>query len=149
MSTASFPGTVVGTTVSEVRVTPVFTGCVLRVRYLGHHHDRMPLPVHNTDATGSTSHAAMHIERTGANKIKITPTFFGASVCTVEVGSQTPSGFVDLENKSSGGIAESHVLVTSTATGISHTAGCGASAASDGTYTGSVTEKGGGRIWVT
>jgi hypothetical protein len=153
-NTASFPGTVVGTTVSEIRVTPVYTGCVA---FGFATTDIITTECHylftTPTTTGTTSHAPLHVECTGANKIKITPTFFGASVCTVEVGSQTPGGVVDFENKSSSAVPpvpESHVLVTSTATGISHTAGCGGSAAADGTYTGSVTVKGGAnRVWVT
>jgi hypothetical protein len=150
---ASFPGTVVGTAVSEIRVTPVFTGCV---GFGFATTDVSTINCHflftTPTATGSTSHAAVHIECTGVFII-ITPTFFGASLCTVEVGSQTPGGVVDFENKSSSAVPpvpESHILLTSTLTGISHTGGCGASAAADATFTGSITLKGGAnRIWVT
>jgi hypothetical protein len=146
-SGANFPGTVTGKTVKEIRVTPEYSGCVA---FGFATTDVITKECHflftEPTAAGAIFQASVHVECTGTNKIKVTPTFFGASVCTVEIGSQTPSGVVDFENKES----ESHVLVTSTTTKISHTAGCGASAAADGEYTGSVTEKGGAnKIWVT
>jgi hypothetical protein len=138
---ANFTGTVTGTAVSTLEVHPTYSNCVA-FGFAGTHitttgcNYKFDTPVANQ--------AAVHVLCTGTNTIKITPTFFGASVCTVEVGSQTPTGVVDLANNA----GKTDVLVTSTVTGISHTAGCGASAAADGEYTGSVTEIGNNSIWV-
>lgn len=142
-STATFAGTQTGTAVSDVTITPTYSGCVA----FGFSSTHINMNgCQYTFTTPSNFKATSDVICPGSNKIQITPTFFGSSVCTVQVGAQTPSGVVDLENKES----ESHVLVTATVTGIAHSAGCGASAASDGEYTGSVTEKGGAnKVWVT
>lgn len=146
---ANFPGSVSEATVHSFRVTPEYSGCkafgfATTDIITTNCHFLFTTP---TTTTATQYHAIVHVECTSGAKIKITPTFFGSSVCTVEVGSQTPGGNVDIENKES----ESHVLVTSTAVEVAHTSGCGASEAADGVYTGSVTEKGvgGKKIWVT
>lgn len=142
-STATFAGTQPTKTASDVTITPTYSGCIAFGFSTTHITTN---GCQYTFTTPTNFKAVSDVVCPGSNKIKITPTFFGSSVCTVEVGSQTPSGVVDFENKET----ESHVLVTATVTGINHTAGCGASAASDGEYTGSVTEKGGAnKIWVT
>ncbi len=77
--------------------------------------------------------------------LRITPTVFGSSVCTVTIGNQFTSGVADLDNSN----PISTLTFTWTLTKIKHSAGCGASEASDGTYAGSALVKGGGgAIWV-
>jgi hypothetical protein len=140
-SGANFKGTVVGTAVSTIEVHPEYSGCVA----FGFATTHITTTGCNYKfATPIKNQATNQVICSGTSKIKITPTFFGSSVCTVEVGSQTPSGVVDLANNA----GKTDVLVTSTVTKISHTAGCGASAAADGEYTGSVTEVGTNSIWV-
>jgi hypothetical protein len=143
---ANFTGTISSKTVKTLKVHPIYGGC----HGFGFTTDittaACDFEFTQPTGVGPVYAATVHVVCGGTSKIKITPTFFGSSVCTIEVGSQTPAGGVDIENKET----ESHVLVTSTVTGISHTAGCGATAGSNGEYTGSVTEKGGAnKIWVT
>jgi hypothetical protein len=136
-------GTVTGTAVSTIELHPEFPTACVAFGFASTHilttgcNFRFLTPVKNQ--------AAMEIVCSGANTIKITPTFFGASVCTVEIGSQKPSGVVDLTNNA----GKTDVLMTFTVTEVAHTAGCGASAAADGEITGSVTEVGAGHsFWV-
>ena len=79
-----------------------------------------------TSGTGKN----LHLE----NAFKITPTFFGASVCTVLVGPQTV-GTVDYVNASS-----STVRLHFTVSGITYASSGGACGTSDfnGTLTGSI-----------
>jgi hypothetical protein len=143
---ANFTGTISPKTVQTLKVHPTYGGC--SAFGFTAHITTTGCDFEFTQPTGGgpVYSATVHVVCGGTSKIKITPTFFGSSVCTIEVGSQTPAGGVDIENKET----ESHVLVTSTTTGINHTAGCGAAAGSNGEYTGSVTEKGGAnKIWVT
>jgi hypothetical protein len=88
--------------------------------------------------------ASMHIVCGSGHSIEITPTVFGSSACTVTIGSQSPSGTMDIKNN--GSLYE--IDLTSTVTKIKHSAGCGASAASDATLTGSMRLRTEGFYWV-
>jgi hypothetical protein len=83
-----------------------------------------------TTGAGGTYHAQRHLVCSAGNSIKITPTVFGASVCSMEIGSHTAGGVADLKNEAG------KVRFTWTLTNISHSAGCGAAAAADATLTG-------------
>jgi hypothetical protein len=134
-------GTKVGTANSTLELHPSLSGCVA-FGFAATHSITTGCNFHF--GTPAKNSAGLEIVCTGTNKIKITPTFFGASVCSLEIGSQTPSGGVDLTNN----VGKGDFLITWTLTGISHSAGCGASAGADGEYTGSVTEVGSNDIWV-
>jgi hypothetical protein len=143
-SNALFSGTTIGTKVNQLSLAPQYSGCVV-------FWYPPPALIITNDCqilltTPKSNQATPHIECAKGAKIQITPTVFGASICSIEIGSQTPSGSVDFENRES----ESHLLLTWTLTGISHTAGCGAPATANLEATGSVTIKGGAnKVWVT
>jgi hypothetical protein len=79
----------------------------------------------------------IHHVCSGLSLFKITPTVFGGSVCTVTMGSQSPGGDVSFKNEAGG-----KILVTSNVTGISHSAGCGAEAKADASWTGTILMQG-------
>lgn len=142
---ANFTGTISGKTVQEIQLSPAYSGCKAfgfattdMITTDCHYKLTQPTGVPKTYKTTN-----MHIVCTNG-PIKITPTFFGASVCTVEIGSQTPGGSMHIENKE----GHLHVLIISYLNEMSHSAGCGASAAADGEYTGGITEKGSNEVWV-
>jgi hypothetical protein len=134
-------GTLASSTSSLIEVHPSFSGCVafgfatVHVTTTGCNF-LFGTPVKNQ--------ANMAISCTGTNKITVTPTFFGASVCSVEFGTQQPAGSVDLANNA----GKTDFLITATLSKIAHTSGCGGSNATDGEMTGSVTEVGSNSIWV-
>jgi hypothetical protein len=140
-TTATFHSSQSTTTTNELTVHPTYSGCkafgfattdvvTTGCDYTFTTPTATPTDYHTpTHVVCYTTPGPPHVQHT----IKITPTVFGGSVCTVTVGSQSPSGTVDLKNEAGG-----KVLATSTVTGISHSAGCGAEAKADGTYTGSV-----------
>jgi hypothetical protein len=127
-TTATFHGTQTGTTITEWTIHPVWSGCKL---FGFSTTDMSTTGCDYTITQPSSLKSVTHIACSGTNLIKATPTVFGGSVCTLTLGSQSPSGVVDFKNEAGG-----KIFVTWTITGISHSAGCGASAASDGTYTG-------------
>jgi hypothetical protein len=135
--TATFHNAPPATTAEELTIHPTYSGCkafgfaITEVITTGCDYTL------TKPAGGPTTFtAAMHLACSAGNSIRITPTVFGGSVCTVTVGSQSPSGSVDLANEAG------KVLVTSTLSGISHSAGCGAEPKADGIYTGSVLAQG-------
>ena len=132
-TTATFHSAQATTTTKELTVHPTYGGCKA-FGFANTHINTAPCNYTFTEPSGGK--AAVHVACSGGS-ISITPTFLGSSVCTMTVGSQTTGGNVDLANQAGG-----KVLVTSTVTNIAHSAGCGASAAADGTYTGSVLTQG-------
>lgn len=145
-NSAKFTGTVTGTTVNEIQVSPSYSGCSA-FGFATTHLFTTQCGFKSDGLSGSgVFTATVHFLCSGTGKIVFTPTFLGASVCTIEVSSQTPGNVVHVANQDN----EDYLLVTSTLNGISHTAGCGTSAASDATYSGSIAIRGGAnRIWVT
>jgi hypothetical protein len=127
---ATFHSSQASTTANELTVHPEWSGC----KSFG--FATMDIITTGCNFTftqpNASTQSVTHIVCSG-NPIRITPTVFGGSVCTITYGSQSPSGAVDFKNEAGG-----KVLLTWTITGISHSAGCGASSASDGVYTGSV-----------
>jgi hypothetical protein len=116
---AATSGTIEKTADVQQHVTVIYSGCTA----FGF------ASVHITPATYQfTSNGQVHIK----NTISITPTFFGASICTTTVGPQTV-GTVDYANSGA-----NNVLVTPTVTKIKYTSTGGACGASgeNGTYTG-------------
>jgi len=130
-STAATSGAVEKTADTQQHVTVTYSGC----NAFGF------ATVHITPATYQfTSNGQVHIK----NTISITPTLFGASLCTTTVTPQTV-GTVDFANSGA-----SNVKVTPTVTGIAyHSTGgsCGA-AGVNGTYKGAneVNRVGGGTL---
>jgi hypothetical protein len=133
-TSATFHSTMSNTTATELTVHPTYSGCTA-FGFANAHVSTTGCDY--TITQPSSLKSAMHVVCSGANLIRITPTFL-TSVCTVTVGSQSPAGNVSFKNEAGG-----KVLVTSNVTGISHSAGCAATAgAKDGTYTGTVLTQG-------
>ena len=139
-------GTVTGTTVSEFETHPSYSGCKAFGYATSHIATQgCNFKVFTIGGSGPTYAASASILCSAGNKIIITPTFFGASICTVTIEGHTPSGGVDLINEN----FPNWVKVRYTMTGISHSAGCGALAAADGTYVAGSRLSGPNRtIWV-
>jgi hypothetical protein len=132
-TTATFHGTQTGTTATELTIHPTYGGC----KAFGFATtDVTTTNCNYTFTQPSSLKSVTHVACAAGSSIRITPTVFGGSVCTVTVGSHTPAGNVSFTNEAG------KVKVTSNVTNITHSAGCGASAASDGTYTGTVTVSG-------
>jgi hypothetical protein len=140
-SGVNLKGTLSTTTASIIELHPEFSGCVAFGFATSHVTTTGCNFLFGTPIKNQT---AMAFSCSGANKIKVTPTFFGASVCSVEFGTQQPTGVVDLANNA----GKTDILITATLTKIAHTSGCGASNATDGEMTGSITEVGTNNFWV-
>jgi hypothetical protein len=135
-TTATFHSVQPKTTAAELTVHPTYSGCKA-FGFANTHVTTTGCDYTFTEPNASTQ-SVTHVVCSGTNLITITPTVFSSSVCTVTVGTQSPSGNVSFKNEAGG-----KVLVTSNVTNISHSAGCGATAgAKDGTYTGTVLTQG-------
>ncbi len=136
---AHFAGTANENPAASITVHPTYTECKF-----GGNNAEVKTEGCNYVLQGATSaegHGQVHIECEGASKIKV----IVPSVCTLEIGQQTPAKGVHYENTGAG--ASRDVDVTATVTGIKYTkkglfcAFVGGNG-EDGTYTGGVTAKG-------
>jgi hypothetical protein len=97
-TTASIEGTMLKTDQPSLKVVPVFSGCSVAgfkadVTTTGcsfvYTYEEI---VVKTEKTGDThTPGPMHIVCDAGKQILVTPTFLGASVCTLEVPAQTPT----------------------------------------------------------
>lgn len=152
-NTVKFEGTAPKTT-KTIEVTPEYKNCTAfgfattDIKHNGckYHLELTDVIDHTTDGTPFGT-ITTEIKCTGTNKIEITPTLFGASVCTVTVGPQMlkPSE-IDVENVA--GSNPMDMILTSTLEGIAYTVdgeGCKSGSAgphTDGKLHGKVTAKG-------
>ncbi len=150
-TTISFPGEAkpAGPASHEITVTPHYTNCTAFGFATAHItnngcHYTFTTP---TDLGGGkwTIHPPHIVASTGSPEhcFTITPTFFGASVCTQWVPPQTPTGGHIIATNGGGGANPMDVNLETTITGIHYT-GTGGSCGdgtthTDGTYTGNVT----------
>jgi hypothetical protein len=144
-TTATFHSSQSATTTQDLTMHPTYSGCKL---FGFSTVDTITTGCDYTFTQPSSSKSAMHIVCASGTLIRITPTVFGGSVCTITFGSQSPAGVVDFTNnpKIKEKVGENEVVVehpgkvlaTWTVTGISHSAGCGAEAKADATYTGTI-----------
>jgi hypothetical protein len=149
-STISFPSEAVqaGGTVSEVTVNPSYSGCTAfgfataHVTNNGCHY----LFTKPTDLGGGkwTFHPPHIVPTSGSTcNFTITPTFFGASVCTQTVENQTPTGGHVTATNGTAANGKMDVTLHTTLTGIHYkgTGGvCGENVTNtNATYTGDVT----------
>jgi hypothetical protein len=147
-TTTAFHGVQTGTTAKELTIHPTYSGCkafgfsTTDVSTTGCDYTlTQPSSLKSvTHVVCQTTAGPPHVQ----HLVRITPTVFGGSVCTVTFGSQSPTGNVSFINNPTFGSGETHVvengrvLVTSNVTGLKHSAGCGAEAKADATFTGSV-----------
>jgi hypothetical protein len=133
-TTATLHGSLSTTTATELTVHPTYSGC--KAFGFATTHVTTIFCDYTFTQPYALQWSEMHVVCSDANLIRITPTVFGGSVCTVTIGSQSPTGYVQFINEGS------NVRAIWNMTSVSHSAGCGASAASDGTYTGSVLMQG-------
>jgi hypothetical protein len=134
-------GAITGTAINAIELHPEFSGCSAFGFPEAHIittgcNFRFATPVKNK--------ANVALECSGTNKIKITPTLVGASICTLELPPQTFGGVVDLENNA----GKTDVLMRLTLTKIHHGPACGVPTAADGELTGSLTAVGNNSFWV-
>lgn len=143
-TTVGGEGSGTGGITEDVTFAPTYSGCT---HPAGTAHVSMNGCKYTFTSAAGTTNSTVHI--TGCNagkKIVITVTSFGFSVCTYEIGEQTPAGTVENTNLGSGTTRE--VQVHSKVTGIvsTRTQGsegiCGPESSTTGTYSGSVTVTG-------
>jgi len=97
-TTANIEGTMTKTDQPSLKVTPVFSGCTevlngakVDVTTTGcsftYTYEEV---VVETEPKQTHTPGPMHISCEGGNKIQLTPTIFGGSICTFEIPPQTP-----------------------------------------------------------
>ncbi len=136
---AHFAGTAANNPTPSITVHPTYTECKFGGNNAEVKTEGCNYVLHG--ATSAEGHGAVDVECEGTSKIKV----IVPSLCTLEIGAQTPAKGVHYENGGAGSSRD--VSVTATATGI-HYAKKGLFCAfvggngEDGTYKGGVTAKG-------
>jgi hypothetical protein len=152
-TTISFSGSAVGKSTSEVSIAPSYSGCTAfgfataHVKVNGCTYLFTTPTIANSPNPGDYTGESPHVKCPAGKSIEITPTFFGASVCTSKIGEQTPTSGHVIYTNAGGATTTMDVNVNATVEGIHYigTGGvCGPNGvtSTDGKYTGSVTLKG-------
>jgi hypothetical protein len=127
-------GSFTGTSVSSFETHPEFSGCKAFGFASTHVTSTGCFNRYDSMSGFGPYTASYHVVCSGTNKIKITPTFAGFSVCTVNITPQNPSGGVDIANN----FATTHLVLTQTATGIAFAeeagGSCGIGSGSSGIF---------------
>jgi len=145
----TFSGTQTGPNSTQLTIVPIYTGCTAFGFATAHvkmnECDYLFTEPTSVGANLWTIHPP-HIQCPEGKAIEITPTAFGASVCTQKIAAQTPTnGHIMASNNALGG-NEMDVVLETTIEGIHYTGNGGAcgngETHSDATYTGKDTVTG-------
>lgn len=128
--------TVVSGAVNEITLTPEYTGCKafgFATADVKHNGCTYTLTTPTKIVGGVTWHPSqIHVICPAGKKIEITPTSFGASVCTVSIGEQTPTAG-HLVGHNAGTSSAMDITDEATVEGIAFTSTGGACGASGNT----------------
>jgi hypothetical protein len=136
-----------GPTITEITVTPTFSGCSafgFTAHVINNGCDFLFTAPTTVTSSEWTIHPAHIVPSSGSScTFSVTPTFFGASVCTQTIPNQTPTGGHVIGKNSAAGTTPMDGTLESKISGIHYSGSggvCGdASTHSDGGYTGGVT----------
>jgi hypothetical protein len=128
-------------TVSELTFKPTYSGCTVDGIAFSEAQVSMGECDYLFTINAGANEGATHVVCGGTSQITITIKVFGASICTLHIGKQTPGSTSKYANEGT-----KRVKVQPTQTGIVGTrqgsSECGAEKSSSGSYTGVVVTKG-------